>query len=392
MKYILIIADGMADQKLQELGNQTPLQYAKTEAIDALAKRSEIGFVQTIPDGMEAGSDVAGLSIFGYEPQVYYTGRAPLEALGLQIPLEPQDIVYRCNLVTLSSEREYEKRRMIDHMGGEISTVHAKEIIKNLQNVFDRTAYQYYTETSYRHLLVWKHGKIEGLTPPHNILGEQIGNYLPEEEALLSMMKKSDQWLHEQPTGTANSIWFWGGGKRTNLPDFSQKYGKRGAMISAVAVMKGIAAGANLTNITVQGATGTVDTNYGEKAQRALKALIEEQYDFICIHIEAPDEASHRGDANGKIKAIEQIDQKIVKVLVKELDALKINARILILPDHETLVKTRKHTNAKVPYLLYDSRDRLEKNQAYNEEQGCFKQKLLSGTELIERLFSENKK
>lgn len=404
MKYMIIIADGMADEELLELHGQTPLAYAKTDTLDMLARRSQMGLVKTIPDGMEPGSDVAGLTILGYDPVRYYTGRAPIELLGLAQQeqgstfLEKGKYAYRMNLVTLSEEEPYEKKKMIDHTAGQISTKESKEIMENMKNLFDRMAYQYYTETSYRHLLVGRQMGIEGLIPPHNILEKSIENYLPKQKQLRFFMEESYRLLNDcsineerrkQGKRPANSIWVWGGGEELQLENFFTKYEKRGAMISAVAVFKGIANGSGMTNLTVQGATGTVDTNYGEKAKSAIEALLYTPYDFVCLHIEAPDEASHRGDLQGKIYAIEQIDKKIIRPIIEAVEQSEEEVRILVLPDHYTFVKTKVHGNLPVPYLLYDSRRSIGNFFAYNEVQADSGNVISNGTDLIKTLFSE---
>ena len=407
MKYLIIIADGMADEGQEELGGKTPLSYANTKTLDRLAKRSKIGRVKTIPDGMEAGSDVAGLTILGYDPKSVYTGRAPIECLGLVeqenscILLGEEEIAYRMNLVTLTEDEEesdYEKKRMLDHTAGQISTKESKKIMRILQNLFDRMAYQYYTETSYRHLLVGKRTKIEGLIPPHSILGDSIGKHLPKDTTLDFLLRESYRLLNHCSVNDkrrregklpANSIWLWGGGEALKLESFYSKYEKRGAMISAVAVLKGIANGSGMTNLTVQGATGTVDTDYGAKARRAIKALLFEPYDFVCLHIEAPDEASHRGDLRGKIHGIEQIDESVIAPIIHAIEQSEKDVRVLILPDHYTLVKQRVHTSVPVPYLIYDSRRSIGNFPAYNEVQADSESVLSDGTKLIEELFSE---
>lgn len=406
MKYIMIIADGMADDTQKELSGMTPLAYAKTEMLDFLAKKSELGLVQTIPKGMEAGSDIAGLTILGYDAKKQYCGRGSLELLGLNsgelsIELKDKDIVYRMNLVTILEEKNipnFENGIMMDHTAGQISTEEAKEILKKLQKLFDRMGFKYYTETSYRHLLVGNSKKIESLTPPHNILGQPIKSYLPQDGQLYDLMKESyhqlqnckiNQWRVDNGKFPANSIWLWGGGSQYHLENFKNIHKKQGAMLSAVAVLKGIANGCGMVNLAVQGATGTVDTNYGAKAERAIFALLEESYDFVCVHVEAPDEASHRGCLQDKIYAIEQIDKYILKPIVKNLKIRKEDFRLLFLPDHYTLVKERVHTSKPVPYLLYDSTSFIQNNFAYNEKQTQFMPLLSDGTKLIQKLFSE---
>lgn len=404
MKYLILIADGMADEPQKELGGCTPLAYAKTNMLDTLALRSKIGRVKTIPDTMEAGSDIAALTILGYDAKHLYTGRAPLECVGLMednpmLVFGKEETAYRMNLVTLSEEETtYEQKRILDHTAENISTEEAKKIMQILQNLFDRMAYQYYTETSYRHLLVGKRMKIEGLVPPHNILGDPIGNYLPKDPMLNTLVRESYHKLNhcfinekrrKEGKLPANSIWLWGGGTSLQIDNFYKKYEKRGAMISAVAVLKGIARSSGMTNLTVSGATGTVHTDYRAKAKKAIQALLFEPYDFVCLHIEAPDEASHRGDVKGKVHAIEQIDEFVIKPIIHAIEQSNEEVRVLILPDHYTLVQQKKHVDKPVPYLLYDSRRSIGKFSTYNEEQANSEIVLSDGTKLIEQLFSE---
>lgn len=406
MKYVIIIADGMADYGQKELDGHTPLSYAKTEMLNDLAKHSEIGLVQTIPEGMEAGSDIAGLTILGYSPKEHYRGRGSIELLGLDFGLKPiilkeDDVVYRMNLVTVSEEKRmpmFENQKLLDHTAGQISTEEAKKILEKLQKLFDRMGFQYYTETSYRHLLVGNSKKIESLTPPHNILGQHIAPYLPKDKMLYDLMRESycqlrscliNRQRKDNGKMPANSIWLWGGGSQYHLENFKNLHKKQGAMVSAVAVLKGIANGCGMVNLMVQGATGTVATNYRAKANRAIFALLEESYDFVCVHIEAPDEASHRGCLEDKIYAIEQIDKNVLMPIVEELKKRNEDFRLLFLPDHYTLVKERVHMADPVPYLLYDSTSSIGNNFAYNEKQTQFMPLLSDGTKLIQKLFSE---
>lgn len=404
MKYILVIADGMADSEQELLGGMTPLAYANTKTLDSMAQYGEIGRVQTIPKGMEAGSDVAGLTILGYHAYEDYKGRGSLELLGLEqegnsIELGEYDIVYRMNLVQIESmlNNKFAEKYMRDHTAGQISTENAKKSLEKLKKLFDRMGFQYYTETSYRHLLVGKSKSMEYLTPPHNILGKKIGSYLPKDRELHYLIKESHRILElylkkeekNQKKTMANSIWLWGGGSQYHLKHFFDKYKKRGAMISAVAVLKGIANGCGMVNLTVKEATGTVHTNYKAKANRAITALLEEQYDFICVHIEGTDEASHRGDILDKIYGIEQIDKNLLAPIVEKLKEQGEDFRLLFLPDHYTLVQEKIHTDEPVPYLLYDSRSSKCNQIAYNEKQGKLQPLLSDGTKLIQKLFSE---
>ena len=331
MKYIVILCDGMADEPLEELGGRTPLEAARTENMDRLAKSSEIGMVQTVPDGMAPGSDTANLSVIGYDPRKYYTGRSPLEALSIGAPMEPSDVSFRCNLVTLSEEEEnYEDRHILDHSSDEISTEEAAELIRALSEGLKRDGYTFYVGTSYRHLLIQKNGTVVELTAPHDILTKRIGEYLPEDEVLREMMIKSYDILKDHPINVkrraegknpANSAWFWGAGTRPMLTSFEEKNGVKGAMISAVDLLKGIAAGAGMHNIIVEGANGGLNTNYSGKAEAAVKALTEDGFDFVYVHIEAPDEMGHQGSVERKIQAIENIDEKIIGPVNRALDA-----------------------------------------------------------------------
>ena len=399
MKYIVILCDGMADEPLEELGGRTPLEAARTENMDRLAKSSEIGMVQTVPDGMAPGSDTANLSVIGYDPRKYYTGRSPLEALSIGAPMEPSDVSFRCNLVTLSEEEEnYEDRHILDHSSDEISTEEAAELIRALSEGLKRDGYTFYVGTSYRHLLIQKNGTVVELTAPHDILTKRIGEYLPEDEVLREMMIKSYDILKDHPINVkrrtegknpANSAWFWGAGTRPMLTSFEEKNGVKGAMISAVDLLKGIAAGAGMHNIIVEGANGGLNTNYSGKAEAAVKALTEDGFDFVYVHIEAPDEMGHQGSVERKIQAIENIDEKIIGPVNRALDAEGTAYRMLILPDHPTPIRVRTHTSDPVPYLLYDSTKAMDGMDTYSEktgrETGIFEKE---GYHLIDHLLS----
>ena len=378
MKYIIVLGDGMADEPIEVLGGKTPLQVADKKAMDELAKNAESGLAYMVPEGMSPGSDTANLSVSGYNPKIYYTGRSPLEALSIGVDMKPTDVSLRCNVVTLSEEEEsYEDKRVLDHSSGEISTEEAAVLVEALKEGLKKEGYEFYVGTSYRHLLVWANGKVVELTPPHDILTQRIGDYLPEDPVLRDMMKKSYDILvnhpinikrKEQGLNPANSAWFWGAGTRPNLMSFEEKTGKRGVMISAVDLLKGIAVGTGMDNIFVEGANGGLHTNYEGKARAALDALLNKGYDFAYIHVEAPDEMGHQGLVNEKIQAIEKLDKHVVKVLVEELDKSGEDYRILILPDHPTPIRIRTHSNGPVPYLLYDNRKKLGGQDNYSEE------------------------
>lgn len=377
MKYIVVLGDGMADEPIAEIGGKTPLMYAKTPAMDVLASKSEIGLAHTIPDGMKPGSDTANLAVLGYNPRQYYTGRSPLEALSIGVPMKNTDIAIRCNIVTISDDDlPYEEKKIIDHSSGEISTEEAALLMEAIQKEMNDGQFQYYVGTSYRHLTIWDKGEVVELTPPHDVLGQVIGQYLPTEEKLRDMMKRSYDILNNHPVNIerakkgfnkANSLWFWGAGTRPALDSFEGKFQKKGAMISAVDLLKGIAVGAEMTNIEVDGANGTLETNWEGKADAAVKALLEDGFDFVYIHMEAPDEMGHQGSLERKIKAIEYLDSRVLARVVEKMNQSGEPYRMLLMPDHPTPIACRTHTADAVPYMLYDSRKDAESALLYNE-------------------------
>ena len=388
----------MADLPLRELGDKTPLAYANTPTLDALAAVSEIGMVHTIPDGMKPGSDTANLSVLGYDPQKYYSGRSPLEALSIGVPMKDTDIALRCNIVTLSEEEEnYEDRTIIDHSSGEISTADAAILLDAVRKELETDIYKFYVGTSYRHLLIWDKGEVVELTQPHDILGKKIGEYLPEDEMLREMMKKSYDILVNHPINIerkkqglnpANSCWFWGAGTRPALSSFEEKNHKKGAMISAVDLLKGIAVGSSMKVIEVEGANGGLNTNYEGKAQAAVDVLTKENYDFVYIHVEAPDEMGHQGSIERKVKSIEYLDERIIKPVKEGLEAAGEEFRMLVLPDHPTPICIRTHSSDSVPYLLYDSAMPQRHNWKYNEQEAAESGNYVAkGHEIIDYLF-----
>ena len=365
MKYVIVLGDGMAGEPLEELQQKTTLEAARTPRMDALAPKSEQGIARMVPVGMAPGSDTANLAVAGYDPRKYYTGRSPLEALSIGVDMEPDDVAFRCNLVTLSEEdTEYENRTILDHSSDEISTADAAILLEAVKEGLKKEGFEFYVGTSYRHLLIWKQGRVVELTPPHDVLTRKIGEYLPKEEILREMMKKSYDILENHPLNVerrkrglnpANSAWFWGAGTRPALDSFEGKYGKKGVMISAVDLLKGIAVGAGLTNVIVPGANGGLHTNYEGKAQAAVDALTKKGYDFAYIHVEAPDEMGHQGSVERKVQTIQYLDQRIIRLVKEQLDASGEPYRMLILPDHPTPICVRTHTADPIPYLLYDS-------------------------------------
>lgn len=380
MKYIIVLADGMAGEPLQELGGKTTLEYAHTPIMDDLAGKGTIGLVKTVSEGMKPGSDVANLSVMGYDPQKFYSGRSPLEALSVGVQMKDTDVVFRCNIVTLSEEEPYEQKTILDHSSGEISTQDADILMDAVREHFNSDEVQFFTGTSYRHITVWDNGEVLDMEPPHDHLGCVIGQYLPEHPLFRDMMEKSFDILNnhplnrqrkEQGKNKANSLWFWGAGTKPQLQSFKEKTGLSGAVISAVDLLKGIAVGADMKVIEVPGATGSLDTNYEGKAQAALQALLEDGLDFVYIHVEAPDEMGHQGSVEHKLQAIEYIDTKIVGSIKEKMDASGEDYRLLVLPDHPTPIRLRTHTSEPVPYVLYDSRYQMKKIARFNEHEAA---------------------
>lgn len=368
----------MADEPIDTLGGKTPLAYADTPAMDRLSKISEIGLVHTIPEGMKPGSDTANLSVLGYDPKIYYSGRSPLEALSIGVPMLDTDVALRCNIVTISEEDiPFEERTIIDHSSGEISTQECTVLLEAVKAELENETYRFYAGTSYRHCLIWKNGQVIDLSQPHDVLGQVIGQYLPHDEKLLSMMKRSHEILVNHPINIerkkkglnpANCCWFWGAGTRPALSSFEEKNGLKGMMVSAVDLLKGIAVGAGMGIARVEGANGGLNTNYEGKVQAALDAL-KNGYDFAYIHVEAPDEMGHQGSVEKKVQAIEYLDKRVIGPLVKALDEEKMNYRLLVMPDHPTPIRVRTHTSDSVPYLLYDSAAPKKESHNYNEKE-----------------------
>lgn len=400
MKYIIVLGDGMADEPISSLGDKTPLEYAHTPAMDSLSRKGEIGMVHTIPEGMKPGSDTANLSVIGYDPKIYYSGRSPLEALSIGVPMKDTDIALRCNIVTISEdEKPFEEKTIIDHSSSEISTEDCAVLLEAVKQELEKEDYHFYVGTSYRHCLIWEKGQVVELTPPHDVLEQIIGQYLPEDEVLRNMMKRSHEILKYHPLNIerkkqglnpANCCWFWGAGTKPQLSDFQEKTGKKGIMISAVDLLKGIAVGAGMAVVEVEGANGGLHTNYKGKTDAAVKALCEDGYDFAYIHVEAPDEMGHQGSVERKVQAIEYLDERVIAPLVAELDSRAVDYRILILPDHPTPIRVRTHTSDNVPYLLYDSTFQSENSWKYNEREALESGSLMEkGHQLIDKLFEK---
>lgn len=376
MKYVVVLADGMADVPIEELGGKTPLEYAATPCMDELAARGSVGMVRTVPDGMKPGSDVANLAVIGYNPLDCYSGRSPLEALSVGVSMKKTDVVFRCNLVTLSEDDPYEEKVIIDHSSGEISSEDAAVLMDAVREAFQNEQFRFYNGTSYRHITIWDNGELLELEAPHDHLGQVIGQFLPENKLFFEMMKKSFDVLNNHPLNIkrakdgknkANSLWFWGAGTKPSLQIFREKTGLSGTMISAVDLLKGIAYGSGMDVVNVEGATGSLDTNYYGKASAAIKALLDDDKDFVYIHIEAPDEMGHQGNLYHKIEAIEHIDQKVVSSVKNALDHAGVEYRILVLPDHPTPIHLRTHTADPVPYVLFDSRSTHVNKASFSE-------------------------
>ena len=397
MKYIIVLSDGMAGRPLEELGGKTTLEAADTPNFDRLAEKAEIGLASMVPEGMAPGSDTANLSVMGYDPKIYYTGRSPLEALSIGVDMAVDDVSFRCNLVTLTEDDgAYEDQKIIDHSSSEISTEDSTVLLEALKEGLKRDGYEFYAGTSYRHLLIWKHGKVLELTAPHDILTKTVGEYLPKDPVLLDMMKKSYEILKDHPINVerkkqglnpANSAWFWGAGTRPALASFEEKTGKKGVMISAVDLLKGIAVGADMDRIIVEGANGGLHTNYEGKADAAVHALLEDGYDFAYVHVEAPDEMGHMGSMTDKITAIENVDGHVVAGITEAMDQSGEDYRLMILPDHPTPICVRTHTSEPIPYLIYDSRKAIDGIHTYNEKEAAKSTRIWKdGYQLIDHL------
>lgn len=382
MKYVVILGDGMADYSIPKLDNKTPLMVAKKPNIDGLVERAELGLFKTVPDGMKPGSDVANLSVLGYDPRVGYTGRSPLEACSIGIDLLDTDVTVRTNLVTLSNEERFEDKKLLDYSAGEITTAEARELIKFLGEHINNEVYTLYAGVSYRHCLVVANGKIsDQCTPPHDISGRVIGDYLPKGEVgekYLAIMKRSHELLKNHPINLervkngknpANCVWFWGEGTKPNLNNFEQTFGVKGAMISAVDLLKGMGMATGMRVIEVEGATGNYDTNFLGKANACISAL-KDGVDLVYVHVEAPDECGHHGDLDLKIKSIEEIDEKVVGPVLQGLKEIGEPFAMLIAPDHPTPISTMTHSADPVPYLLYRSDANLNNGaKSFDEEQ-----------------------
>jgi len=380
MKYLILLCDGMSDYPVEKLDDLTPMQYAKKPNMDRLAKVSELGLVKTVQESMKPGSDVANLSVLGYDPQVYYTGRSPLEAGSIGVDMKPTDISLRCNLVTLSDEENFLEKTMLDYCAEDISSAEAAILIEHVNKNLGNEIFSFYSGVSYRHLLIWNNGTLDVglLVPPHDILDKKIKPYInqtPNSKALYALMEKSCELLKEHPVNLerikkgkrpANSIWLWGEGIKRDFTSFEEKFGLKGAMISAVDLLKGIGKFIGMEVIEVEGATGYLDTNFNGKATAAVNAL-KSGKDLVYLHVEAPDECGHRAEIEGKVKAIELIDEKVLKPFLEAFEGDE-DIKILICPDHATPLSLRTHTHDPVPFLIYDSRKTKSGADVFSEE------------------------
>lgn len=381
MKYLVVLYDGMADYPVEELGNKTPLEAAECPYMDKLAQTAEVGTIKTVADGLKPGSDVANLSVLGYDPADCYTGRSPLEAGSIGIDMKDTDVSLRCNLVTLSDEEEYSDKTILDYCADDISTEEAEKLVEYLAEKLNNDEFKFYSGVSYRHCLIWNNGTLDigTLTPPHDITGKPIKEYVPAHqnaEKLYELMKKSYDLLKNHPVNLAraerglrpaNSIWLWGEGVKANLEDFKDKFGLKASMISAVDLLKGIGKFSGMNVVNVEGATGYIDTNFDGKAQAAISEFKNGQ-DFVYIHVEAPDECGHRYEIDNKVKAIEFIDRLILGPVYEYLGSTGEDFKILITPDHATPLSLKTHTNDPVPFMIYSSKENKAGVDTFNEK------------------------
>ncbi len=381
MKYVVVLYDGMADYPIDVLGNKTPMMVANKPVFDSLAQKGEVGLVRTIGEGQKPGSEIGNLTVMGYDPRKYYTGRSPLEAVSIGVKMASDDIALRCNIVTLSDEENYDDKTMVDYSAGDISSAEAAEIIKTVQENFGGGEFDFYSGVSYRHCLIHHGGTTDlgKMTPPHDISGRVVGSYIsdsPNAKKLTDLMRKSYAILKDHPVNKkriaegkrpANSIWLWGEGTRPELTPFEELYGVKGTVVSAVDLLKGIAIAAGMNAPDVEGATGYIDTNFEGKAQAAVNEL-KNGCDLVYVHFEAPDECGHRNEPENKVRAIELIDEKVLPVIINGLEEIGEDYKIMILPDHPTPIVTMTHAGDPVPYMIYKKSDEVDGVESINEE------------------------
>lgn len=384
MKYLIMVPDGAGDETIEKLEGRTPLEAADMPFIDSLAAKGEVGMVRTVPPGIAPGSDAANLSVMGYDPAVYLTGRSPLEAASIGIEMSDTDVAFRTNIITLDGDGPYEELTIKDHSSGDITTEEADQLIQAVNEAFGNDVMHFYTGTSYRHCLIVHNGETGfDLTPPHDVLEQKAGDHLPKGEGsgfITDMMKKSYEILKDHPVNKdriarglnpANSLWIWGQGRKPQLSSFYDKYQITGTAISAVDLIKGIAICAGLNSVDVEGATGTLHTNFAGKAEAAIREFRDGK-DFVYVHLEGPDECSHQGDMEGKIQCLHDIDQKVLKPIVEALREDGEDFRVLQVPDHRTPLAIRTHSSTPVPFVIYDSRDEKPEDAArsFDEKSG----------------------
>jgi 2,3-bisphosphoglycerate-independent phosphoglycerate mutase len=408
LKYLILLCDGMSDHPTPALENRTPMELAFKPTMDHLGAHGFAGLVRTIPYGISPGSDTANMSVMGYDPRIYYTGRSPIEAISMGLSLSDEDMAFRVNLVNVSDEIDYTSRIMVDYSADEISSFEAAELIKTINQHFSNHTICFYPGKSYRHCLIWKNGPIEGtLVPPHDILTRQIGDYLPglpHHSILRSMMMDSICFLNNHPVNQArvqrgllpaNAIWIWGQGKRPSLPKISEKYHIRGSVIAAVDLIFGLGVLAGMQPVPVEGATGNIHTNFSGKANAAISEF-EKGVDYVYLHIEAPDECGHRNEPENKIRSIELIDEKVLSPLFQYLQKKSITTcedfRILVLPDHSTPLVLRTHTAEPVPFILYSSDKTMQNPVQTFTEKACLSSNVMinSGPELFDLFMGKN--
>jgi 2,3-bisphosphoglycerate-independent phosphoglycerate mutase len=403
MKYLVLLCDGMADRPNAVLGGKTPMELANKPIIDKLAKTAEVGLCKTVGKGLKPGSDVANLSVLGYDPYVCYTGRSPLEAASIGVDLKETDVALRCNIVTLSDEENYADKTMVDYCAGDISTAEAHKIIETVEKELGNDIYKFYGGVSYRHCLVVDNGTTElgNMVPPHDISGKVVGEYLSDNEnakPLIDLMKKSYDILKNHPVNLerrekglneANSIWLWGEGRKPALQNFFEKNGVKGCIVSAVDLLKGIGICADMLTPEVEGSTGYLDTNFEGKAQAGIDAF-KNGCDLVYLHIEAPDECGHRGEAENKVKAIELIEERTLKIMLSYLESCDDDYRILIMPDHPTPLEIKTHSSDPVPYLLYDSSKALGSVESFTEKEAAATGNFVEhGPDIMEKLLQK---
>lgn len=399
MKYVIVLTDGCADLPIDSLGNMTPLEKSNTPNMDYFASNGSLYLVKTVPDSLKPGSDVANLSVMGYNPLVCYTGRSPLEAASIGVKLEDNQTAFRANLVTLSDEDDYSEKTMLDYSSGEITTEESRALMAEIEKKLGGGDIHFYGGVSYRHLFVWEDAPESfTLTPPHDISDRKIKDYLPSDKRILDLMKESEKILKDHPINKkriaegknpATSMWIWGEGTRPSLDNFYNLYGKKGAVVSAVDLIKGIAILAGMNSIDVEGATGNIHTNFDGKAKKAADALIDDGADLVYVHLEAPDECGHQGDAEGKTRSLELIDERIIGYIKNRLDEAGEDYAFLVMPDHPTPISTKTHSREAVPCVMYKKGDAANTGHRFIEKDAENYGEVISEGYKIMKLFLE---